>query len=132
MPTITAYGHPNVLATHKTTLEITTASDLTLNGDCIIAVRAEFDLEELKAFLTSCRRMEVAIDIDGDTTTFAAEPNPHFEDPHELVFRRSDFPSPRTVGVFSTMACTDLPRDFVQKLKNPQQRILIHLEAATE
>ena len=128
MTTITAYGHPNVQATHKTTLEVTTATDLTLNGDCIIGVRAEFDKEELKAFLSSCKIMRVTIDIDGDALTFSAEPNAYFDDAHEIVFRRSDFPSERTAGVRATMACIDLPRDFVAKMKNPNQKILIKFD----
>ncbi|MBI4448419.1 DUF371 domain-containing protein [Candidatus Woesearchaeota archaeon] len=130
MITITSYGHPNVLATHKTTMEVTAASDLTLNGDCIIGVRAEFDAEELKAFLSSCKKMCVTIDIDGDALTFTAETNPYFEDSHEIVFRRGEFVSERTAGVRASMACVDLPRDFVQKMKRPEQKIVLRVEPA--
>ncbi len=132
MVTIKAYGHPNVTATHKTTMEVTTSPDLSRNGDCIIGVRTIFDLPELIAFLGGVEKMEVTIDVAGDTISFLAIPNKHFCGPHELVFRRSDFFSERTVGTHATMACCDLPRDFVHKLKNPNQEILIHLEAAAK
>src|SRR2546428_5177753 len=34
-----AYGHPAILSTHPTTLEITTSHELSHRGDCIVAVR---------------------------------------------------------------------------------------------
>ena len=37
---VTAYGHEKILATNKTTFEITKDAHLTKQGDCIIAVRA--------------------------------------------------------------------------------------------
>ena len=39
-----AYGHPNILGTHKTTFEFTKDNELTLNGDCIVGVKADFEL----------------------------------------------------------------------------------------
>ena len=36
-----AWGHPNIRATHPTTLEVTREPHLTLRGDCIVAVKAE-------------------------------------------------------------------------------------------
>ena len=38
---LTAYGHPNVTATHRTTFEITKEDELSLAGSCIIAVGAD-------------------------------------------------------------------------------------------
>ena len=132
MITITARGHPHVLATHPTTLEITASEELTTNGDCIVAVGAVFDPDQIAAFLKQAHRIRIAIDLDGDVIAFHAHANPDFDDDEELVFRRSEFNSARTVGVKSSMACVDLPRDFVQKLKNPKQQVLIHLEEAAE
>ncbi|HIG98004.1 TPA: DUF371 domain-containing protein, partial [Candidatus Woesearchaeota archaeon] len=40
----TAHGHPNILATHRTTLEITKDSELTTRGNCVVAVAADFSL----------------------------------------------------------------------------------------
>ncbi|MGI0069069.1 MAG: DUF371 domain-containing protein, partial [Nitrosopumilaceae archaeon] len=39
--TIPFYGHENIRSLHPKTIEITTESNLTVNGDCIIGVRAD-------------------------------------------------------------------------------------------
>ena len=44
---ITAYGHENILGTHKTTLEITKEDSLTKRGDCVIAIAANKAISEL-------------------------------------------------------------------------------------
>ena len=41
------FGHKNILAKHRNTLEFTKDKDLTLNGDCIVGVNANFDLKEI-------------------------------------------------------------------------------------
>lgn len=128
MVTIEAHGHKNILANHKTTLEVTTSPDLTLNGDCIIAVGAKYDIEDLKALASGTRTLEVTIEVGDDSLRFIAQTNPDFTDPKEIVFRRGEFASERTLGVRASMACVDLPRDFVAKLRNPNQKILIHIE----
>jgi hypothetical protein len=38
---INAVGHPNVLATHEKTIEITKEDFLTPTGDCIIGINAD-------------------------------------------------------------------------------------------
>ena len=37
------YGHENILSTHKTTIEFTKDSELTLDGDCILGIKADFN-----------------------------------------------------------------------------------------
>ena len=46
-----AYGHENILGTNKKTFEFTKDRDLSLKGDCIVGVNADFDLEKLKEFI---------------------------------------------------------------------------------
>ena len=48
---IRAYGHPNVKALHKTTLEITKDHYLTPRGDCIIGVKADKAARDLNPML---------------------------------------------------------------------------------
>ncbi|TET15837.1 MAG: DUF371 domain-containing protein, partial [Candidatus Thorarchaeota archaeon] len=54
-----AYGHPNVIGEHKTTLEITTEEELTAQGTCIIGVRTTQTLraldDEIKTLAKSTR-----------------------------------------------------------------------------
>ena len=58
-----AYGHPNILATHKTTLEFTKDSELSLKGDCIVGVKADFDLNEIKKFVKNLKSNQIKIII---------------------------------------------------------------------
>ena len=44
----TCYGHENIKAKHKTTLEFTKDTEMGLKGDCIVGVNADFSLDKLK------------------------------------------------------------------------------------
>ncbi|TMI58912.1 DUF371 domain-containing protein, partial [Candidatus Bathyarchaeota archaeon] len=35
-----AFGHPRILSTHPTTIEITRSQNLTIRGDCVIGVKS--------------------------------------------------------------------------------------------
>ena len=58
-----AYGHENITARHKTTLEFIKDEDLSLKGDCIVGVRADFDLKGIKKFINNLKDNQVAIII---------------------------------------------------------------------
>mgnify|MGYP001585634981 CR=1 FL=1 len=47
------YGHENITARHKTTLEFTKSNELSLKGDCIIGIKADFSLKGIKLFVKS-------------------------------------------------------------------------------
>ena len=47
----TCYGHENITAKHKTTLEFTKDKDLSLKGDCIVGVNADFDINKIKELI---------------------------------------------------------------------------------
>ena len=47
------YGHENITAKHKTTLEFTKSNELSLKGDCIIGIKADFSIKEIKRFIES-------------------------------------------------------------------------------
>ena len=49
------YGHENITSRHKTTLEFTKDKNLGLEGDCIIGIKADFDLLQLKKFIKSLK-----------------------------------------------------------------------------
>ena len=58
-----AFGHPNIQATHKTTLEFTKDEYVSLRGDCIIGIDADFDLKSLKKFIKTFKNNKVTITI---------------------------------------------------------------------
>jgi len=123
------YGHPQVLATHRTTFEVTKKDRLTPRGDCVIGVRAtkacrDLD-EELKLLLGNDRaRVLLAIEVGGMRFEVAARGDCRLTLTHEedVVVRRSDFVCPRTLVVRASAAASDVPREIVRALRNPSTK----------
>jgi hypothetical protein len=120
---INARGHMNVLAKHKTTLEITKDDHLTLKGDCIVAVSAdrgpnEFSKEFLEALKKENARLEIRMICDGIEEKVVAYGHPHlsFTNPHEMVVRKSNFVCGRTLAIKADKSSNELSREFVKKL----------------
>ncbi len=123
-----AEGHPNVKATHKTTLEFTKEKELTLQGDCIIAVNSDFDPEKLKEFVKHNKKVKVKITADDKTEELTAELNPEFQDKTEIVIRLSEYKSERTFAVRATKAAKHLSRELVKELQQ-NKKIKVQFEA---
>jgi uncharacterized protein len=129
-----AYGHANVRALHKTTLEFTKDTDLTAEGDCIVGVKADFDPLKLREFIKSCgenrMRMTILITVGKKKyeETIEARPNTLFNDAHELVIRKTDFRSGRTLAMHANKSSFEFDREMVQSLQNPAQKVEIVLE----
>lgn len=121
-----AYGHPNILSTHKTTLEITKDKELSRRGDCVIGVNSDFSLEEIKKFL-KFKKIKLVIEFDNLKEGIIAEINPKFNDDKEIVIRKGEFCSERTLGVRCDRASSELNRNFVNKLKDKNQEMKIKL-----
>jgi hypothetical protein len=133
---ITAYGHENVQATHKTTLEITKDKHLTKNGDCIIAVAANKSLADLSPkFKEKLRRknaiLTIRIEAEGVVEEIKASGSSHLilTHPTEIVVRKSDYISNRTLAIRADKTSYDLSKRLVDKLKNPNQKVKITLTA---
>jgi hypothetical protein len=126
---ITAYGHPNVLATHRTTIEVTTEDWLTRKGDCIIGVRASHALSDLREELLSLRNSHVTLEITVDTFTERItgfiHPSLQFTDTRAIIIRKSSFLCPRTLMIHASKAAIDLDRDIIAKMRNPHQKMHI-------
>ncbi len=121
------YGHPNILATHPTTLEFTKDAEVTLQGDCIIGVRMDVRFESLKKLLFA-KDIKIILEIGDLKESFMAKPNPTFSDEQEIVIRTSPFLSRRTLAIHATKAAIDLPESFRQKLKDPKTRMQVTFE----
>jgi hypothetical protein len=133
---ITAYGHENIQATHKMTLEITKDEHLTRNGDCIIAVAANKSLANLSPkFKEKLRRknaiLTIRIEAEGVVEEIKASGSSHLilTHPTEIVVRKSDYISNRTLAIRADKASYDLSKRLVDKLKNPNQKVRITLTA---
>ena len=129
-----AYGHPNILATHKTTLEFTKDKDVSLKGDCIVGANADFELSELKQFIKKLKNNKITITIktikknNKIEETITAEVNKNFNDNHEFVIRKTDFVSERTFAIKSNKAAFELNRDLIRFLREYRNKISVIIE----
>lgn len=127
-----AKGHRNILATHPTTLEFTKDSNISRRGDCIIAVSADKAMVDLRPEFKEILRkdnakLSILIEAGGITKRVNASGSAHLTlvDPIEMVVRKSSFASERTLAIKADSAAADLSRDFIQKLRNPAQKVNI-------
>jgi uncharacterized protein len=132
--TFQAYGHSNITATHPTTLEITTQSRLTSQGDCIVGVRATCGASGLPAALKRALSSDLgraAFQIRAAEESFEVEgggsSNLTFQHPEEMVIRKSAYASDRTVLVSADKAAVDIPRKMVRLMQNPNQLLEISI-----
>jgi|SRR5215467_2287572 len=131
---ITFTGHHNVLSTHTKTIEITKAPTLSLRGDCIIGVNANKGCSDLKPSLRNLLRQPnllVKIDIEVSDLSFTIDGRSDSRlsllNDHDIVIRKSDFACPRTVAISCNKSSSDIPRDLVYLLRNPQMQGLLRI-----
>jgi len=131
---IFAQGHENIQATHKTTLEFTKDQHISKKGDCIVAVAADKALAnlstEFKEKLRNTHAKLIMIIEAGEIfeqVNAQGSPQLILAHPTDIVIRKSDYVCSRTLAVRADRASYDLSRDFVEKLKNPNQKVKITL-----
>ncbi|MGC8660906.1 MAG: DUF371 domain-containing protein [Nitrososphaeria archaeon] len=117
------FGHKNVRALHKTTLEITKEENLTPKGDCIIGVGASAAVSDFPAWLKSDikdgKKLRFTIIVNKSEFSFEGYGSRFLSlsDPLELVIRKSEYISTRTAAIKSTVSAVDIPRELIKKLK---------------
>ncbi|MBT3395315.1 DUF371 domain-containing protein [archaeon] len=116
-----AYGHENVLATHKNTFEFTKDNYLTKQGDCIVGIK----LDKLPKAITGL--IKIIISVDGFKEYITAEANPKFKHESEFVIRISGFLDDRTYAIRADKAAKDFSREMIEILKNPNKEIEIEI-----
>ena len=131
---IFGYGHENIRATHKTTLEFTKDKHLTKKGNCIIAVAADKGLADLsREFKENLQKPNAKLTILIETNGITEQVQAHgsqqliLSHPTDAIIRKSDYVCGRTLAVRADKAANDLSRELVEKLKNPQQQVKITL-----
>ncbi len=119
-----AWGHYNVRATHKTTLEITREEHLTPRGDCIIAVKSEksvFDLSSEVKQAIKCNTAKVMLllrllDFEEAVIGRGSE-KLLLTSKLSIVCRKSDYVCPRTLMIKCDKAAMDLDRELIKYLR---------------
>ncbi|MEM3769860.1 MAG: DUF371 domain-containing protein [Candidatus Bathyarchaeia archaeon] len=131
---ITAFGHENIRASHITTLEITKEKELTVRGDCIVAVSADKGLLDLKPEFRNFLRREdarltILIDAGGvvDFVKAFGSPRLILSHPTDMVVRKSGYICSRTLAINADKAACNLSRALVRRLQNPAQLVRVTL-----
>jgi hypothetical protein len=131
---IFAWGHKNIQATHKSTLEITREAELSKRGDCIIAVSANKAMADLNSeFKEKLRKENAKIALIIETGDIVEVVNAFgssrliLTHPTDMVVRKSNYICNRTLAIQADKAACDLSRRLAEKLKNPEQKVKITL-----
>lgn len=131
---ILVYGHENIQATHKSTLEITKEPQLSKKGDCIIGVSADKGIADLSLeFKESLRKknakMTMLIEAGEAAEIVNAFGSPRLilVHPTDMVVRKSSHVCSRTLAIQADKAACDLSRKLVEKLRKPKQKVKITL-----
>lgn len=129
---ISAWGHPNITATHRTTFEITKDEHLTKRGDCIIGVKADKSISEISEKIkeklreNALARIELALPQYGlkEVVEGYGSSAMTFDHPTDIVVRKSSFVCGRTLLIKASKAARDLNREMVELLKDPATELL--------
>ena len=127
MISFNAYGHQNVKAEHKNTIEFTKEKELTPQGDCILGINSDFNREKIAEFIKGKEKITVKLQVDDISEEFECIPNPKFTSKTEMVFRLGEFASERTLGLRSTKAAKHLKREIAEKMKQPGKKMIVKI-----
>jgi uncharacterized protein len=117
-----AYGHENLLATHKNTFEFTKDDFLTKQGDCIVGIKLD-KIPEAKE-----GPIKIIISVNNLKEEINAEANPNFNHENEFVIRISGFLDNRTYAIRADKAAKDFDKKMIKELKDPNQEINIEIK----
>ena len=122
-------GHRHVLSLHEKTLEITKDDNLTPQGDCIVGVNSNIsciDLPEKMKKKIQDPKSKIKFTLKVGKFSFKIEGHgsekltlKHVSD---IVLRKSAFTCSRTIAINCDKASSDIPRDLVSLLQNPQTK----------
>jgi len=129
------HGHENIRSLHPKTIEITTESHLTVNGDCIVGVGASSgcnDLPEKMKMLLQNSKSSVDCTIVVKDFSFKVKGRGSdkltLTNPHDIVIRKSAFTCPRTMATNCNAASDAIPRQMIKALQNPDTRGIFAIE----
>ncbi|MBY8983792.1 MAG: DUF371 domain-containing protein [Candidatus Lokiarchaeota archaeon] len=131
---IYAWGHENILCTHRSTIEITKETNLTMRGDCVLAVGASkacLDLTaDFKHKIKNGKKFKVKLEVDDIQDFFYGFGNKDLKllDKSDVVFRKSAFICDRTVLINCSKSSKELSRELISKLENPEKKISLTFE----
>lgn len=133
---IWAHGHHNIQAIHPTTLMFTKEKQISETGDCIVAVAADKAMVDLTPEFKSTlkepnAKLKIIIEAGEAVEEIIAYGSPKLSltNAADIVIRKSEFTSDRTLAIKADKSSKDLAREFIDKLRNSKQKIKITLIA---
>ncbi len=126
--TLKTHGHINVTSKHKTTFEVTTDPEISLQADCIVGVASEKSMKDFSEELKKAmRRSDAEIKVwlktkhAQDEITGYGHPELPLNHPTDMVCRKSDYICGRTLMINADKAACDLNSDLINDLKNGEE-----------
>jgi hypothetical protein len=123
---IRAKGHKNITARHRSTLQITKDHDITKQADCVIAVSADKAISDLSHELKKAAKkdnakisVKVIAGNHSEIVTGMGCEKLELTDVKDIVIRKSDFASERTLMINADRSAADLDRELIENLKRP-------------
>ena len=134
-----AYGHKNIIGKHKTTVELTSENTLTLQGACIIGVKMGQKLCDLsndikKKALSERTRIHLRMKVNDESEEVVGYGSPGltYESSVSMVARTSSYECGRTLMIKADKAASDLSRQFIAELSEPDIQIYCELIFVSE
>ncbi len=131
---ITAYGHPNIRATHDKTIEITKDDYLTPRGDCIVGVKADkavSDLDPLfrKALKNDDTVLIIVFETHGyrDIVLAHGSKDLLLTSRDKIIIRKSRYIEPSTIAINANKSAKDLDRRLINNLKDSYSQLYVKL-----
>ncbi len=130
---ILAYGHENITARHRTTMQVTKDREITKRADCIIGVRASksaADLsQELKRHLLEGGHVDIEVETFAGSFRFGAEGSPKLilNNAVDAVIRRSSYVDDRTIVIRAEASARDIPRRIVKSLRRRETILRLYI-----
>ena len=122
-------GHENILSLHEKTIEVTKDLKLTTNGDCIIGVGSNISCIDLpdkmkKKIQDPKAKISFSIIVNDKKFTINGYGSEKLSLKHtkDIVLRKSAFTCSRTIAINCDKASSDIPRNFVKILQNPNTK----------
>ena len=121
---VRAWGHVNVSARHRTTIEVTRDDYLTPRGDCIIGIKADKGLSdinpELKDIIRRDNSLVIVMFIADDYFDYVigmGSSKLTLSNSNKLIIRRSGYIDDATLMIRANKAAVDLDRRLIDRLK---------------
>ncbi|MHA1198981.1 MAG: DUF371 domain-containing protein [Candidatus Heimdallarchaeaceae archaeon] len=130
------YGHPNVTSIHKSTLEFTAESVLTLRGDCILGIKATTNLVNLPAEIKNIirekeSRIKLTLNVNGLMEEIEGNGHPDLllSDETAIIIRKSNFFCPRTLMINANKSANDISDEIRVIMRDTNSIMEITLQA---